>query len=152
MAVRAGFIVAGLLVIVLAGIAGAFLYKHASVVDVVDSSLGCVNTVVTTSLQPTGDSMAQGGDMAFRDDIAPKNGAATQRIRDVYIPPGDYPVAKVGDSVRVCLLSVPKKTAEAGGGGCDPAVDGRGRTFLVYDKTNGAAGVYQNGEHGCGGA
>lgn len=90
--------------------------------------------------------MADGGHMQFRDDIG-------QGIREAYVYPGDYPVAIVGDRVRVCLLSVPKKTT-----GCDPAKDIRGREFLVYVHTNGSdresdnAAVYTNAEHWCGGA
>jgi hypothetical protein len=91
-------------------------------VSEIESPLGCVNTVVTKSFAPT----------------------------DVYVGPGDSPVARVGAHVRVCLLSVPRK-----GNGCDPATDIRGREFLVYNP-NGDSGenaaVYTNAEHLCGGA
>jgi hypothetical protein len=84
--------------------------------------------------------------LSFAIDIA-----AGQRIRELYVPPGDYPVANAGDRVRVCLLSMPKKA-----GSCDPAKDIRGREFLVYDFTSDResdnAAVYTNGEHWCGGA
>jgi hypothetical protein len=92
--------------------------------------------------------MADGGGMSFRDDIA-----SGQKIREIYVGPGDNPVAIAGNRVRVCLLSTPKK-----GGGCDPATDIRGREFLVYnrdadaDRSGDNASVYTNGEHWCGGA
>jgi hypothetical protein len=112
----------------------------------IESPLGCVNTVVTKSSAPTGPSMADGGSMSFRDDIA-----SGQKIREIYVPPDENPVANAGDRVRVCFLSTPKK-----GGGCDPATDIRGREFLVYNSksedSSGNAAVYSNGEHWCGGA
>ncbi len=116
----------------------------------IQAPLGCVNTVVTKSVAPTGPSMADGGELAFRDDIAPGHGAAGQKIRTLYVPPGYDPVAASGDRVRVCLLQVPKKT-----GSCDPSSDVRGREFLVFDKSKPQgenAGVFFNGEHLCGGA
>jgi hypothetical protein len=116
----------------------------------IQAPLGCVNTVVTKSLAPTGSSMADGGELAFHADIAPGHGAAGQTIRTLYVPPGYDPVASVGDRVRVCLLQIPEKTAS-----CDPATDVRGREFLVFDRSKPQrenAGVLFNGEHLCGGA
>lgn len=149
---RVGFILAELFIITVAAFAGAGINRYTTGRDVVNSSLGCVDTVVTTSQQPTGSSMAEGGDIEFRDDIAPGHGIANQQILGVYVPPGSYTVTAVGDSVRVCLLSVPQKASDPGAFGCDPAVDIRGRAFLVYDRANSNAQVYSNGEHGCGGA
>ncbi len=116
----------------------------------IEAPLGCVDTVVTKSLAPTGTSMASGGLLTFRDDIAPGHGAAGQTIRMLYVAPGDDTVANSGDRVRVCLLQMPLKTAY-----CNPATDIRGREFLVFDmsKPQGEnAGVFFNGEHLCGGA
>lgn len=149
---RGVFVLALLLIIALAGVAGAGIYRYAGSREVVNSALGCVNTVVTTSEQPTGSAMSDGGQIGFRDDIALGHGVANEQILDVYVPPGNYPVTSVGDSVRVCLLSIPEKNSEPGLFGCDPAVDIRGRVFLVYDRANGNAQVLSNGEHGCGGA
>lgn len=90
--------------------------------------------------------MADGGHIEFRDDIA-------SGIRELYVGPGDSPVANVGEHVRVCLLNVPQK-----GNGCDPTKDMRGREFLVYvhtsdpDRQSNNAAVYTNAEHWCGGA
>jgi hypothetical protein len=140
----------GLIVALLAaGAIGAdfYLARHRPIVD---TALGCVETVVTKSDAPTGPSMADGGDMTFRDDIAPGHGAANQQIFNVYIPPGSNPTANVGDRARVCLLSMPQK--DTAPGGCDPAVDARGREFIILDLATGQAGVFANGEHGCGGA
>ncbi len=124
------------------GVAAAATCPRASEIE---SPLGCVETVVTKSVAPTGPSMADGGTLEFRNDIA------GQHIRELYVPPGDYSVANTGDRVRVCLLSTPKKA-----GGCDPTKDIRGREFLVYDRTSNResdnAAVYTNGEHSCGGA
>lgn len=110
----------------------------------IETPLGCVETVVTASRAPTGPSMADGGVITFRNDIA-------RGIREVYVPPGDTPIAEVGARVRVCLLSVPKR-----GNGCDPSKDIRGREFLVYnrssDESSENAAVYTNAEHWCGGA
>ena len=90
--------------------------------------------------------MADGGRMEFRDDISLR-----EHIRELYVYPGDTPIASAGDRVRVCLLSMPKK-----GDGCDPAKDIRGREFLVFDRTSDTeshnAAVYTNAEHWCGGA
>jgi hypothetical protein len=116
----------------------------------IEVPLGCVDTVVTKALAPTGTSMASGGLLSFRDDIAPGHGAAGQKIRMLYVAPGDDTVADSGDHVRVCLLQMPKKTDS-----CNPAADIRGREFLVFDtsKPQGEnAGVFFNGEHLCGGA
>ncbi len=124
--------------------------RAASVPQEIQAPLGCVDTVVTKSLAPTGSAMADGGELAFRDDIAPGHGAAGQTIRTLYVPPGYDPVANSGDHVRVCLLQVPQKT-----GYCDPATDVRGREFLVFDRSKPQgenAGVFFNGEHLCGGA
>lgn len=129
----------------LAGVARA-----ASTPQEIQAPLGCVDTVVTKSLAPTGSSMAAGGQLTFRDDIAPGNGAAGQTIRALYVAPDNDPVANSGDHVRVCLLQMPQKTAS-----CDPSKDIRGREFLVFDtsKAQGEnAGVFFNGEHLCGGA
>ncbi len=94
--------------------------------------------------------MADGGSMEFRDGIMPGHGKK-DLINYLYVAPGDHPVADVGDRVRVCLLTIPKK-----GAGCDPTKDSRGRAFLVYDLTRGGdsdnAAVYTNAEHYCGGA
>ncbi|HEY1974996.1 MAG TPA: hypothetical protein VGG89_00445 [Candidatus Baltobacteraceae bacterium] len=112
----------------------------------IETPLGCVETIVTRSAAPTGSSMAEGGHMEFRDAIAPG-------IRELYVAPGDHPVAGWHERVRVCLLGVPKKHD-----GCDPAKDGRGREFLVYvytsdpDRQSDNAAVYTNAEHWCGGA
>jgi hypothetical protein len=116
----------------------------------IQAPLGCVETTVTKSLAPTGTSMASGGELAFRDDIAPGRGAAGQTIRTLYVAPGDDTVADSGDHVRVCLLQMPRKT-----GSCDPSKDIRGREFLVFDESKPQgenAGVFFNGEHLCGGA
>jgi len=133
--------------LLLGGLAGVSSYQYMHPPQAVDSSLGCVETVITQSTAPTGSSMAQGGGISFRDDIAPGNGAKDVQILGVYLPPDTYPVGKLGDHVRVCLLSVPTKSE-----GCDPSVDVRGREFLVYDRANQNAQVYSNGEHYCGGA
>ena len=113
-------------------------------VSQIESPFGCVETVVTKSRAPTGSSMADGGTITFRNDIAPG-------IAEVYVPPGSEPIAAAGDRVRVCLISVPRK-----GNGCDPSRDGRGREFLVYDRSSeepsNNAAVYTNAEHYCGGA
>jgi hypothetical protein len=147
------FVLAEIVIVVIGGLAGAQIYKHFLNREVVTSALGCVNTLVTVSQQPTGPAMAQGGAITFLDDIAPSHGIAGQQIRGVYVQPGSYAVASAGDSVRVCLLSIPESLAPPGGGpGCDPNVDIRGRTFLVFDRSNKSAQVYSNGEHGCGGA
>jgi hypothetical protein len=58
---------------------------------VVDSALGCVETVVTRSIVPTGPSMAVGGDITFRDDIAPGHGADNQKIVACTFRPADRP-------------------------------------------------------------
>ena len=116
----------------------------------IQAPLGCVDTVVTKSLAPTGPSMAGGGQLAFRDDIAPGHGAKGQTIHTLYVPPGYDTVADSGDHVRVCLLQIPQKT-----GSCDPLTDVRGREFLVFDRSKPQgenAGVFFNGEHLCGGA
>jgi hypothetical protein len=121
-----------------------------SALQEIQAPLGCVDTVVTKSVAPTGSSMADGGELAFRDDIAPGHGAKGQTIRTLYVSPGYDTVAGSGDHVRVCLLQVPKKDAY-----CNPATDVRGREFLVFDtsKPQGEnAGVFFNGEHLCGGA
>ena len=112
----------------------------------IETPLGCVETVVTVSRPPSGPSMADGGRMEFRNDIS-----RTERIRELYVYPGDSPIASAGDRVRICLLSTPKKSE-----GCDPAKDIRGRWFLVFDRTSddesAHAAVYTNAEHWCGGA
>lgn len=116
----------------------------------IEAPLGCVNTVVTKTLAPTGSSMADGGELAFHDDIAPGHGAAGQTIRTLYVAPGSDTVASNGDHVRVCLLQMPQKDSY-----CNPATDVRGREFLVFDKSKAQgenAGVFFNGEHLCGGA
>lgn len=116
----------------------------------IQAPLGCVDTVVTKALAPTGSSMADGGELAFRDDIAPGHGAAGQKIRTLYVSPGSDTVASNGDHVRVCLLQMPQKDSY-----CNPSTDIRGREFLVFDtsKPQGEnAGVFFNGEHLCGGA
>jgi hypothetical protein len=142
----------------LAGLATASLWlaplagtAHApSAPQEIQAPLGCVDTVVTKSLAPTGSSMADGGELAFRADIAPGHGAAGQTIRTLYVPPGYDPVANSGDRVRVCLLQIPQTT-----GSCNPSTDIRGREFLVFDRSKPQgenAGVFFNGEHLCGGA
>jgi hypothetical protein len=94
--------------------------------------------------------MADGGMMAFRNYIGYGAGGG---IQELYVQPGEQPIAGVGDSVRVCMLSTPKK-----GDGCDPAKDVRGRWFLVINRSNRNdnggpdAAVYTNAEHWCGGA
>jgi len=116
----------------------------------IQAPLGCVDTAVTKSLAPTGSSMADGGELAFRDDIAPGHGATGQKIRTLYVPPGYDTVAGTGDHVRVCLLQMPQKTSS-----CDPSTDVRGREFLVFDRSKPQgenAGVFFDGEHLCGGA
>lgn len=117
----------------------------------IESHLGCVETIVTASVAPTGPSMADGGRMQFREDIAQGRGLENEQIHYLYVPPGDRPVANRGDRVRVCLLNVPKKTRD-----CDPAKDVRGREFVVLNQTRGGdsdnAAIYTNGEHFCGGA
>jgi hypothetical protein len=121
-----------------------------------ESPLGCVNTIITESVKPTGPSMADGGGMNFRDDIAPGHGIKGAEIRYLYVPTGSYPVGAASEPVRVCLLNMPKK--QGGRYGCDPSKDIRGREFLVYVLTNDPnrqsnnAAVYTNGEHYCGGA
>ena len=117
--------------------------QHAAI----QSSLGCVNTVVTASHAPTGPSMADGGEIAFAGNLTPGRGT----IRSVYIPPDNTrsPVASTHDRVRVCLLSIPSK-----GEGCDPGRDPRGREFLVINlepERDYDAAVYSSGEHACGG-
>jgi len=116
----------------------------------IETPLGCVNTVVTSASAPTGAAMADGGSMYFRDDIAPGHGINGHSITYLYVAPGDNPIANAGARVRVCLLSMPKK--EPGKYGCNPAIDIRGRQFLVYDIATQNAAVYTNGEHLCGGA
>ena len=116
----------------------------------IQAPLGCVDTVVTKAQAPTGTSMADGGELSFRDDIAPGHGAKGQTIRSLYVGPGQDTVAGTGDRVRVCLLQMPRKSSY-----CDPSKDVRGREFLVFDtsKPEGEnAGVFFNGEHLCGGA
>ncbi|MFY9781168.1 MAG: hypothetical protein WAJ85_11745 [Candidatus Baltobacteraceae bacterium] len=116
----------------------------------IQAPLGCVDTAVTKALAPTGPSMADGGELAFRDDIAPGHGAAGQKIRTLYVPPNYDLVANSGDHVRVCLLQVPWKTAS-----CNPSTDIRGREFLVFNRSKPQgenADVLFDGEHGCGGA
>jgi hypothetical protein len=112
----------------------------------IETPLGCVETVVTLSHAPSGPSMADGGRMEFRDDIS-----KSEHVRELYVYPGDSPIANAGDHVRVCLLSIPKKSAA-----CDPAKDGRGHEFLVFDRNSEEesdnAHVYTNAEHWCGGA
>ncbi len=112
----------------------------------VETPLGCINTVVVRANAPTGPFMADGGTITFRDNIAP----GRSPIDSLYIAPGSDPVASAGQRVRVCLLDIPKAQ-----GGCDPARDPRGREFLVINleaAQENLAGVYYNGEHGCGGA
>ena len=149
---RVGIAAAEIILLLVAAAAGAGIYRQATAGEIVNTSLGCVETVMTEARPPTGPSLADGGGITFRDDIAPHNGVENQQILGVYVPPGNYPVGNVGDKVRVCLLSVPEKSVQATGFGCDPAKDIRGRVFLVYDRANGSAEVYANGEHGCGGA
>lgn len=136
--------------LVIAGVADAALCATPQP-PVVNSALGCVETVVTRSIAPTGPSMAAGGDITFRDDIAPGHGAGNQKIVSVYVPPDESPNTNAGDHVRVCLLTMPKKTG-TGPGTCNPAVDIRGRQFLIFDRANDRAAVFSNGEHDCGGA
>lgn len=131
-------------------VAGAATHPVARVRQI-ETPLGCVETVVTVSRPPSGPSMADGGRIEFRNDVT-----SGQHINEVYVPPGDDPIADVGERVRVCLLSVPKKTP--GPHGCDPARDIRGRELLVYvytsdpDRQSHNAAVYTNTEHWCGGA
>ncbi len=130
--------------------APAGMARAAGMPQEIQAPLGCVDTVVTKALAPTGPSMAQGGSLTFRDDIAPGHGAAGQKIRTLYVSPDSDPVAASGDHVRVCLLQLPQKN-----GSCDPSTDIRGREFLVFDtsKTLGEnAGIFFNAEHLCGGA
>ncbi len=143
--VAAAFATAALCLMPWAGTAGS-----ASAADEIQAPLGCVNTVVAKAHAPTGSSMADGGSLTFRDDIAPGHGAAGQKIKDLYVSPGSDTVADTGDHVRVCLLQMPRKTAY-----CNPSTDIRGREFLVFDQSKPEgenAGVFFNGEHLCGGA
>jgi hypothetical protein len=113
----------------------------------VTSSLGCVTTTVTESQAPTGPSMAEGGHMTFADPIAK---TPPGKLTSVYILSGQMPVAAVHQHVRVCLVETPDKDSQ-----CDPATDSRGRLFLVMNLDSpgdDGADVYQNSEHGCGGA
>jgi hypothetical protein len=137
-------IVAGLLV---AAFVACGTECEATGAPVVDSALGCVETTIATLHAPTGESMAAGGSITFRNDIAPGHGTQKHRIVGVYVPPDSYLTGTAGDRVRVCLISVPKKT-EA----CDPAADERGRQFLIYDRALSVAMLFSNGEHDCGGA
>jgi hypothetical protein len=143
-------IITGIVCLILGGAIGFGSYAFTHKPQDVDTALGCVETVITKSAAPSGPAMADGGEIAFRDDVGQKHGANNAEITSLYIPPGGYPVGATGDRVRACLLSVPAK--ENVPGGCDPSVDSRGREFLVYDRANASAQVYTNGEHLCGGA
>jgi hypothetical protein len=135
----------GTVLLVVTGVGRAASSQDIHVTEI-EAPLGCVDTVVTKSVAPTGPAMADGGIMAFRNYIS-----TSQKIRELYIPPGDEPIANAGDRVRVCLLSIPKK-----GAGCDPTNDSRGREFLVYNRdaenASDNAAIYTNAEHWCGGA
>lgn len=63
--------------------------------------------------------------------------------------PGDkVPAAeRVGDRVRLCLLSEPVRE-----GRCDPTRDWRGREYRVWDNRQHASYSGSNAEHVCGGA
>lgn len=138
--------------LLIGGAVGASVYGYAQRAQPVNTALGCVETVVTKAENPTGPSLAQGGSIAFHDDIAPHHGAGNFTITEVYVEPGSYALPKNGDRVRVCLVSVPERDVTPDGAGCDPDRDARGREFIVYDRNNGHAEIYSNGEHGCGGA
>jgi len=131
----------------IAAVVGSSTESEALAKPVVDSALGCVETSIATIHAPTGESMADGGFITFRSDIAPGHGSNTHRIFGVYVPPDSYVAGKPGDRVRVCLITMPRKTAA-----CDPATDDRGRDFLIYNRALGVALLFENGEHDCGGA
>ena len=120
--------------------------SSATAVTQIEAPLGCVNTVVVRANAPTGPYMADGGSITFRNNIAPGH----TPVDSLYIAPGYDTVASAGQRVRVCLLYIPKAQ-----GSCDPTHDPRGREFLVINlepQEQNRAGVYYNGEHGCGGA
>lgn len=151
-AFRVGIALAEIAVIAVAATCGFWIARVQEASEPINTALGCVETVVTGAQQPTGPGMADGGSISFRDDIAPHHGTSNQQILGVYVAPGAYAIANVGDRVRVCLLNVPAKSVNSDGLGCDPARDIRGRGFIVYDRATGEADVYSNGEHSCGGA
>lgn len=56
-------------------------------------------------------------------------------------------LARIGDSVQVCLIALPARTAS-----CNPQIDMRGRRYYVYDYRTQGAFIETTGAHACGGA
>ena len=117
----------------------------------ITSRLGCVETVIT-SLHPSTDASGAGsGSIGFRDDIAPGRGSRTEKITSVTLAyTTDVPDMHVGDHARVCLGFMPVRDASPQG--CDPAVDPRGRRFVILDHVTQTVAQYYDGIHLCGGA
>lgn len=84
-------------------------------------------------------------DSGFVVRFASGDGTVTRTPRSVR-PPG-VARTRLGDRVRVCLLSTPTKTAS-----CNPEVDPRGRYYEVYDFRTHLRYQETNSNHGCGGA
>ena len=104
--IQSGLSLGQILLLVLAAIAGAGVVLAFQKPDVIDTALGCVETVATKASAPTGDSMADGGEIQFRDDIAPGHWALDQQIRGVYVGPGAFPTTAEG--IRsACVSSCP---------------------------------------------